>query len=94
MLRRLSGVAPVFICAKSPTLAPFIWQFVWRAKPPHGIGPSRPLTATYRAVGGHNLQAAGVAIVVLTRLRRFCLSVHSGQGRQVRASMLALATVW
>jgi hypothetical protein len=51
MLRRLSGVAPVFIRAKSPTLAPFIWQFVWRAKPPHGIGPSRPLAATYRAVG-------------------------------------------
>jgi hypothetical protein len=47
MLRRLSGVAPVFICAKSPTLAPFIWQFVWRAKPP---ARHRPFTAPDRAV--------------------------------------------
>ena len=36
----------------NPRTIPFS-QFVWRATPPHGIGPSRPLAATYRAVGGH-----------------------------------------
>jgi hypothetical protein len=55
VLRRLCGVAPV--CMRevaNPRTIPFS-QFVWRAAPPHGIGPSRPLAATYRAVGGHNL---------------------------------------
>ena len=41
----------------NPRTIPFS-QFVWRATPPHGIGPSRPLAATYRAVGGHNCSAA------------------------------------
>jgi hypothetical protein len=49
------------IYAKSPTLAPFLRRYVWGAERPHRFGPSRPLAATYRAVGGHNLQAAGVA---------------------------------
>ena len=90
----LAGLRRFLIYAKSPILAPFLRRHVWGAERPHRFGPSRPLAATYRAVGGHNLQAAGVATALLTRLRRFCLSVHSGQVRQVRASMLALTTVW
>jgi hypothetical protein len=49
------------IYVKSPTLAPFLRRYVWGAERPHRFGPSRPLAATYRAVGGHNLQAARVA---------------------------------
>ena len=47
--------------AKSPTLAPFLRRYVWGAERPHRFGPSRPLAANYRAVGGHNIQPAGVA---------------------------------
>jgi hypothetical protein len=57
----LAGLRRFLIYAKSPILAPFLRRHVWGAERPHRFGPSRPLAATYRAVGGHNLQAARVA---------------------------------
>ena len=44
MRSRLSVVALVLMCGKSPTLGPFHFrQFVWRAKQPHSVGASRSL---------------------------------------------------
>jgi hypothetical protein len=48
VLRRLSAVAPVLMCGKSPTLAPFLRQYVWgtvRACSRWHLTPPRPLTA-------------------------------------------------